>query len=173
MALTPNQIALLKADILADPTLNAFPNNSDGAAAIADIYNLVATPDFWVWRTNLPQAEVVGTISTSGTAFSWPQFIARTVQEQAGWREMFADGGFVDASKANVRQGFADIFSGAQAGPVAQRTHLLAVARVKASRIQKLFSSGGDGSANNPATPDANTGDSFQLRFDDVLTARG
>ena len=39
MALTPQQLATLKADILADPALNAFPNNADGNTAIANAYN--------------------------------------------------------------------------------------------------------------------------------------
>jgi len=170
MALSPAQYAALKADILADPVLAAFPQNSDGAFEIAKAYNLPASPDFWVWRTHLPQAEIVNTTTTEATVFSWTQFIARTVQEQAGWREMFADGGFVDASKANVRQGFADIFSGAQAGPVAQRAHLLTVGRVKATRIQKLFSTG-TGSTASPATSNG-FGDGYQISFADVQAAR-
>ena len=35
MALTPAQNAILKADILADPVLNAWPNNTDGNPEIA------------------------------------------------------------------------------------------------------------------------------------------
>lgn len=171
MSLTTAQYAALKADILADATLNAFPHNSDGAFEIAKAYNLTAVPDFWVWRTHLPQAEIVNTTTADATVFSWPQFIARTVQEQAGWREMFADGGFIDASKANVRQGFADIFSGATAAPVAQRLHLLTVARIKATRIQKLFSAG-LGSTASPATRNAGIQDGYQLSFADVEIAR-
>lgn len=167
--LTPAQLATLKADIAADVVLNAMPANSDGAFAIAEIYNALASPEFWVWRTNVGQAEIVSAISVDGTTFSWPQFIARTVQEQAGWREMFADGGWVNPSLPNVRQGFADIFSGAQAGPTAQRAHLLAIARRKATRIEKLFSTG-TGSAAVPATMDAN----FQgpISWNDVQSAR-
>jgi hypothetical protein len=37
----------------------------------------------------------------------------------------------------NVRQGFADIFSGGTG--VAQRAHLLGICRRKASRVEKLF----------------------------------
>lgn len=62
MALTPAQLATLKADILADGALNAFPNNSDGAFEIAKAYNAVAAPDYFVWR-DLPMETVLNAIT--------------------------------------------------------------------------------------------------------------
>jgi len=165
MSLTPVQQATIKADILADPVLNALPNNEDGAFAIAAIYNIVAVPDFWVWRTSLPQLEIVSTTTLDGTVWSWPIYIGRSAAERDCWREMFADGGSVNASLANVRQGFADIFSGV--GGLAQRTHLLAVGRRQATRTEKLLATG-TGSTTTPATM------SFEgnISYQDVLIAR-
>ncbi len=164
MSLTAAQLQALKADIAADPAFNAVPHNSDGGFAVAAAYNQVAAPDWWVWRTAVGQMEIVSTTSVDGTTWSWPQFIARTAAEQAGWREMFADGGIVNPALPNVRQGFADIFSGTQQGPVAQRTHLQAVGRRKATRAEKLFSTG-TGTAAVPTTM------SFEgdLTYNDIL----
>lgn len=114
--LTQSQLTVLKNDILADPILSAYPNNSDGNLAIAAAYGLVASPDFWVWRTRIPQEEIVGDPSPDGTVWSWTAYISRSLGEQAGWREMFADTGSINAARPNVRQGLADIFSGAGGG---------------------------------------------------------
>jgi hypothetical protein len=59
-------------------------------------------------------------------------------------------GGAIDPSRANVRQGFNDIFSGTQNNAAAQRTHLLTVSRRKATRAEKLFATG-TGSTAAPA----------------------
>lgn len=153
MELTDAQVVTLKADILADPVLAAEPMNSDGAFAIAAAYNLEATPltPFWVWRTLVTKNEMTSNTSDVATTFSFPQLIARTVQEQFGWRELFNGSDSCNPSLPNVRQGFADVFSGAQAGPVAQRAHLLAISRRKATRIEKLLATG-TGSTTSPGT---------------------
>lgn len=166
MALSSSQLAALKADILADPILNAFPNNSDGAFAIAAAYNLAASPDFWVWRTNITETECVGSPSPDGTVWNWPQYISRTEPERDGWKRLFANGS-VNAGLPNVRQAIADIFSGAQAAPTAQRAHLLAIARRRATRAEKLFATG-TGSTASPATM------TFEgsLNYQDVQEAR-
>lgn len=168
MPLTNAQQAALKADIAADPVLNAQPVTSDGYQAIADAYNLIFSPDFWVWRTSVGQLEIVTTTTADGTVWSWPAFIARSQGERDGWREMFADGGSVNAALVNVRQGFADIFSGSTNNASAQRTHLLTVARRKATRAEKLFSSGGNGATATPAT----MGYEGPISRDDVQFAR-
>lgn len=60
--MTPAQLQTLKNDIVADATLNAFPNDSDGNTAIQALYNVQATPDFWVWR-DLPMTTVINLIT--------------------------------------------------------------------------------------------------------------
>ena len=71
LMLTPPQLATLKTDILADATLNAFPNTADGAFEITTAYNIVASPDFWVWRTSVTKDELVAGVSVDGTTFNW------------------------------------------------------------------------------------------------------
>lgn len=149
MPLTTAQLQTLKADILADPVLNAFPNNSDGAFEIAKAYNLEATPVFWVWRTQLSKREVTSNVSPDGTTFSFPALISRSAGEQFGWGQVWNSTLECDPSLPNVRQAFADIFSGGTGA--AQRAHLLAMARRPASRIEKLFATG-TGTTGSPAT---------------------
>jgi len=167
--LTPAQLLALKNDILADSALNFQPNTSDGAFAIAAAYNLNAAPDFWVWRSQVSKDELVTSVSVDGTTFNWTGsgFISRSAGEQAAWRELFSAEGFVDPSLPNVRQAFADIFSGSQSPAPANRTHLLAVARRRATRAEKLFASG-TGSTGNPAT----MGFEGWLQYQDVQAAR-
>lgn len=165
--LTTQQLQTLKTDIANDATLNAFPNTPDGAFEIAAAYSLPASPDFWVWRTHIPQAEIVGTTTTDGTTWSWSAYIARSQGERDGWREMFADGGFINGALANVRQGLADIFSGASNNAPQQRTHLLTVARRKSNRVEKLYAVG-TGSTGSPATMVIEG----TITYQDVLNAR-
>jgi hypothetical protein len=54
----------------------------------------------------------------------------------------------------NVRQAFADIFSGSANSAPAQRTHLLTICRRKASRLEKLFAT----TSAAPPTPSGNLG---------------
>lgn len=163
--LTPSQLATVKADILADSTLNAFPNNPDGNTEIAKRYNLIVSPNYWVWRSSMSQSEVVGVTSVDGTVWSWTLYINRSQGERDGWREMFADTGTINPSLANVRQGLNDIFSGA--GGLPQRTHLLTVGRRLASRLEKLLATG----AGTTATP-SNMNFEGNVTFEDVQAAR-
>lgn len=177
MSVPLSQLPTLKADIAANtntvlingvPTaINAVPNNDNNNATIAIWYNGPPNPDFWVWRTSVPQLEIVTTTTADGTVWSWPAFIARSQGERDGWREMFADGGKVNAALPNVRQGFADIFSGSASSAPAQRTHLLTVGRRKATLIEKLFATG-TGSTASPAV----MGFEGLLQGDDVTAAR-
>lgn len=165
MSLTSAQLLTLKTDILADPVLAAQPNTPDGAFVIADAYNLTAVPDFWVWRTTVPQAEIVGAPSPDGTSWSWTSYIGRSQGERDAWQAMFADTGTINFGLANVRQGLQDIFSGVSGAT--QRTHLLTSGRRQARRAEKLFAVG-TGSSIAPATMNFEGA----LTYQDVLNAR-
>lgn len=146
--LTLAQLQAIKANILATPELAAQPNNSDGAFAISAYYAVVASPDFWAWRTNITKEELTNSVSVDATTFTWVGngFITRSVGEQTAWKEL---GDTINASLANVRQAFSDIFSGT-GNAALNRTHLLAVARRKTTRIEKLLATG-TGSTASPA----------------------
>lgn len=142
--LTPAQLQTLKTDIQADATLNAFPNSADGNAAIAAAYDVTAAPDFWVWKTRTTKDDLVAKLGPDGTSFAWTGtgYITRSQGERDGFNAIFDSSGAVNPSLANVRQAFADIFSGGTAPAPANRTHLLAVSRRKATRVEKLFATG-------------------------------
>lgn len=165
MPLTTAQLASLKAAIAADPTLNALPNSSGDNWAIADAFGLPASPDFWVWRTDISESDCTARASVDGTNWSWTAYIARSQGERDGWGRMFSAGS-IDASQANVRQAIADIFSGTGVAAT-QRTHLLTVARRKATRVEKLFATG-TGSTAAPAT----MGREGPISYTDVTDAR-
>ena len=57
-ALTSAQMATLKAAIIADSVLNAYPNTSDGNFALcAEKLNVVASPAYVVWDSEVTPAE--------------------------------------------------------------------------------------------------------------------
>jgi len=139
--LTTTQLQALKADITADPVLNAYPKNSDGAWAIAQAYNLEASPVFIVWKTDVPTSECK-------KAMVWTEYIGRSVGERDAWVFMLSNG-TINAADPNIRQGILDIFSGPDGA--SSRVALLAIAKRNATRVEKLLSSG-TGSDASPAT---------------------
>jgi hypothetical protein len=166
--LTTQQLTAIKANILANPDLSSQPETADGAFAIAALYNLTASPDFWVWRTFVSKAEYVQSTGPDGTVFNWTGagFITRSVGERDAWREIFNGSDSCNPSLPNVRQAFQDIFSGT--GVAANnRAHLAAVSRRKATRIEKLLATG-TGSTADPAT----LGYEEQVTYQDILNAR-
>ena len=62
--LTTAQLQTLKADIAANTnTINGvqikdMPNSGDANFAIAKWYSQTATPDFYVWRSNVSRADI-------------------------------------------------------------------------------------------------------------------
>ncbi len=157
MALTPAQQSTVKADIAANSDLNTKPNNSDGAFAIAALYNLPASPVFRVWRTSVLTRECK-------TAMVWTEYIARSEMERDAWQFMLADGS-INPSDANVRQGILDIFSGA--GGAGTRAALTAIAKRDSTRIEKLLATG-TGTDGTPAT----MGFEGPISYNDVQSAR-
>lgn len=172
MQLTTAQKQALKADIIAatDPecvALEASPTNSDLAFAVAALYNLTASPDFWVWRTSVSKKEIVEQASVDATTFTWAGngFITRSAGELECWNQLFNSTLSCNPSLPNVRQAFQDIFSGT-GNAAANRTHLLAAGRRKATRVEDLLATG-TGSTASPAT----MGSEGPLTFQNVLDA--
>lgn len=159
MALTPAQLAALKADILADPVLNAFPNNSDGAFAIAAIYNIAATPDWIVWRTEVG----VGEVMLNG--FNWTRVDNLSVGKARIW-DWMTQFGTIDASKVNIRAGIDAVWVGTQAD-LDVRAAVYVHCKRKATRIEKLLSTG-TGSDASPAT----MGFEGNISYPDIEAAR-
>jgi hypothetical protein len=153
MLLTPAQQATLKAHIAANvnqvsfggvnTAINAIPNNDDGHFAIAAWYNLQASPDFTVWKTNVPINQIGDKIN--GTELAGLSTLNNTRLQTA---VVLASGGF-NPSLVDRRAFFDDIFSGA--GGTTTRANLLILWKRLCSNIEKLFASG-TGSNAAPAT---------------------
>lgn len=165
--MTDAQLQTLKTDIAANTNtvtfggsqvaINALPNNDDAAFAIAEWYNDLASPDYWIWRRDVPTRDVRGVIV-------WAEYDALSVSKQNAFSFLISNG-TVDATQANVRQGIQSIFAGTQ--QAGNRTALTDLARRTASRAEKLFATG-TGSTASPAI----TSLLSPLTFSDVNKAR-
>jgi len=150
--LTTAQLLVLKTDILADPVWGTLPHTEDSAEIIAIGYREIAVPDYMVWRDKVTETEYTDNTSAEGTNWSWTAYIARSLQEMNGWTRMFGNPeNSINPSKPNVRQGIVDIFSGSTNNAPAQRTHLAAISKKKANRLEKLFAAGA-GTVASPST---------------------
>jgi hypothetical protein len=148
MTLTPEQAVVLRNDITnsADPAVIAA--RGGGAVGrddttLAAIYNALASPAFFAWRTAVEKKEAVQAVSRTGTSFIWAGngFITRSAGELEAWNQIFNSTLTCNPSLANVRQAFADIFSGA-GNAALNRTHLDVVARRQVTRAERLFATG-------------------------------
>lgn len=138
-ALTPEQKAALKAAALAEPSIATCISGGNDVC-VTTWFNTAST--FVVWRNSVTQNEYQS--RENGTTFNWSGaggFIARSQGERDAWRTMF-QAGAVDPSKANVLAAFNDIFSGAGAGAVANRAHLLSVSKRMATNAEKVLATG-------------------------------
>lgn len=129
--MTPEQLQTIKADILANPDLSAFPPGPDGAFAIADAYNQTAAPDYTVWRTQVDAEEVMS------NGFVWTAVDGLTVGKARIW-DWMTRYGQINPSKVNVRQGLQDCF-GAGSPMI---TGILPHCKRLATRAEKLLATG-------------------------------
>jgi hypothetical protein len=130
--------ATLRADIVATPGLTAAVTASDWQA-VADYYNNAATPDFWLWRNNIPSVEyrkaLVGAdieTLTVGKARSFEWLTGALLLP-------------IDATDPNMQTSLGSVFG---AG-TPSRTNLIALAKMRATRAQKLYVVSGTGALND------------------------
>lgn len=157
--LTSEQLATLGAYIAADPELSAYPLNSDGAYAIAQVLNAQAAPAFIVWKTNVARNEV-------GNAFVASALAAITAGNNDKLNNFAAWNDEVNPSRLDQRAFFDDIFS--TAAGATTRAALLVLWKRSATVLEKLFATG-TGSDASPATM-AVEGD---ISYQEVQQARG
>lgn len=161
MPLTTPQLQAIKAEINADPTLSAYPLSSDGAFYIAAALNQEASPAFLVWRTSVPLEEI------TSNGFTWTLVDSLSVGTARIWEWMFDNGSrSINPSKANIRQGIADVWSGT-AGKLAVQAAVLVHCKRNATRAEKVLATG-TGSDASPAV----MGFEGNLSYQDVEQAR-
>lgn len=163
MALTPQQQAALKAFILADGALNAFPNNSDGNFEVAAMLNATAPGPAVVWRTSVTRREILQ------NGFDWTRLDNLSVGKARVWADIFVDG-IINPSKINVRAGIDSVWVGT-APDLAVRAAVYVHCKKNATVVQKLFSTGNWQDA-TPSTMDANISETFMVTPQEIETAR-
>lgn len=148
--LSPSLYGQLKTAILADPTLSAYPNDTDGANAMLPLLNALASPAFYVWRSAISAAEIYDQTSPEATVWDWTSYKSQAVTEQGAWEQMFHSGRSVNMSLLNLRTGVEKIFGVANA----QTVHVKAMGKRQATRAEKIFASvaGGTGLQVAPAS---------------------
>lgn len=122
--LTTAQNATLKAAMLGDANVVAIAGQDQ---KVADYYNAPSATAIWI--PNLPRSAIIA-------ATNWVAFAAKSAQQQATYNALLLDGN-VDATNANIRNGFGAVFSGADL------TALSNVAQRLGTAFEILFSSGG------------------------------
>lgn len=195
--MTPAQLAALKADILADQVLAAFPNNSDGNSAIAAAYNTIVASAYWVWKTSMPTSDAFDQIvwanltpqdlppkttaeasayqagaSLSEALLLWKARSLACQGKQFNVQTMLSGRATIDPSKANVRAGLQDALTGVPSGASGANKQAgwaaLQVAMSRqATRVEKLFATG-SGTVPSPSTMVFEG----QLTYQDVEAAR-
>lgn len=145
MNLTLSQLQVLRTWGLA---LQAA-NNTLSEFHLTAMANALATPDYWVWKSNVTRSEMYHSTSPSGSTWNWATYKAQSVPEQNSWTQMFmGDSGPI--GQVNFRSGIASIFTGSAAQNT-QRDHCLAIGRRRATVAEKLL-------AIAVTSPPANTG---------------
>lgn len=144
--MTPQQLATLKADILAstNPAIVAALANGD-SGSIANAYNEDASPAFTVWKTSVTQDEIMQ------NGFDWVRVDNLSVGKARIWEWLFDNqSNTINPSKANVRLGIDETWKGTTAD-LAVRAAVYVHCKRAASVFEKLFATG-TGSDATPAT---------------------
>lgn len=177
--LTSAQLTTLKNDIAANTNtpsdgsvyastpINQIPNNDDGNTAIAGWYSKVASPTFYVYRTNVPIDDIRDQINWSnmtpadapdGTQ-TWLNRATAAQGKQFNLQLLLTSStGTINAAKPNIRAGLTDALTNFPTGTGGAllsggwgtvRDNALARA---ALRIEKLFATGSGATAATAAT---------------------
>lgn len=145
MPLTSSQLTILKTDIdnNSGPSeeFENVPSTPDGNQLITDAYNTQASPNFFVWRTDITQNEI-------NEAVDWSEVVGLTTNEMLSF-QLLKNQDLLNASKSSIRGAFGSIFSSKPNTNAA----LLALGKRLALRIEQLLATG-TGSETNPATMD-------------------
>ena len=137
------QLQTLKAAILADPVLSAYPQNSDGSYAIAELLNKPADPTFIVWKTDVSIDEIMR------NGMDWARVDNLSVGKARIW-DWLGRLGVINSSKTNVRAGIDAAWVGT-AADLAVRAAIYVHCKRPATVLEKIFATG-TGTDASPAT---------------------
>jgi hypothetical protein len=168
MNFTLAQLQTIKADILASPDLNGFPDNGDGEFEIARLYNLEAVPAFVVWRTDAPidgildaidltkytPIDVPSTADLPATSAAWLNRSQNILVKQGNLILLTQGRDTLNTAKVSIRNGLKDAVTGVPAGAGgagtapggASGSTVLTACLRNAKRIEKLLATASQGS---------------------------
>lgn len=120
--MTPAQLAVIKADIAAQPDMNTLPANSDGSYAIAALYNKPSSTT--VWRTDAPVSAILDAINWSlytpndapDNTATYTNRALNIQTKQMNLQNMIQGRDRLDCSKVNIRAGLRDAVTAVPAG---------------------------------------------------------
>ena len=124
MPLTAAQTLTLKNAISTTPILAAYPNTADGHADLAALLNKVASPEFWVWASDVNVQEIRARITWAnltpldvpdGTA-AWTNRALQCHGKQFAIQLIVPMIGTFSATDANIRAGLQDALTGVRSG---------------------------------------------------------
>ena len=165
MSLDSGQLTTLRNNINSIPELSGQPNNDDGAFYIAAYYNIKATPSYYVWRSRVPQDEIML------NGFDWTRVDNLSVGKSRIWEWMFDnEQRIIDASKSNIRAGINACWTGTQADQDVRTAVYLHCQRT-ATRAEKLFAAGSGTSVSGGIGP-STMGFEGDINYQDVNLAR-
>lgn len=153
--MTPEQIATFRTALLSetDQELVGYRNNGQTPLIYA-WYNQTASPDFWVWRTQVSLDEIMQ------NGFDWVRVDNLSLGKARIWEWLFKNQSTsINPSKANVRAGISECWKGTTAD-VAVRDAVLVHCRRQCSRVERLFVTG-SGTTSAPS-------DAVNLSFNEV-----
>ncbi len=122
--MTPAQLTALKAYINNIPALAAFPMNTDGYIDLAKALEAKASPNFWVWATDVDVQTVKDAIvwanltpadAPDGTQ-AWANRSLQCQGKQFNLQLILPISGTMNGAKSNVRVGLKDALQGVRSG---------------------------------------------------------
>lgn len=178
--MTPAQLAAIKADIAANQTLSAYPNTNEGNTQIALFYNMIASPDYFVWQTAVSVQVIYDSVlwanytpqdAPDGTA-TWTNRALACQCKQINLQTLLQGRDNINTAKAAIRTGLQDATTSLPSGASgASRSggwvSIQPALQRKATNVERLLATG-VGTGVNPSTM------SFEGRItaDDIEQAR-
>lgn len=147
--------------------------NADGLddEAAASALNATASPDYWVWRNDVPAGEIFDLITWANytpadapdSTATWTNRSLACQGKQFNLQTMLiGSNGSLDCGKPGIRAGLNDATTALPSGAGGQSrsggwANIVAAIRTKATVAEKLFGAVATGTGNNGANPRGDT----------------
>jgi len=186
-AFSTAQQATIAADIAANSDMNTQPHNSDGAFAIAALYNAQAAGPYYVWDNAVPILVIMDNITWANytpvdapdSTVTWSNRSLAAQGKQFNLQTMFQSRLTFDANRATLRSGLTDATQNLPTGTGGAilsggwANIKTAITRT-ATRIEKLLATG-SGTQGTPSTLAQVAGASFggAITYQDIQAIMG